>query len=1533
MGDPIVVNQSTSLVQVDTSELVFPNNAVVLLSSINAPGTIITIRDITGNASATSKIVVSTTQGLHYLDGPGCNTYSITQPYGFLTVTPRTSNIWAVINTFAFPDQAATPSVVGLYAQFGNFSNLYADAANINNLSVANSTFMNVAVTSSILARSVSTQNLAVTGTMSARQTSTLFGYFSSVNINNCNYPSTLLDVNGSMRASTIFLTNSAYIQGSLVYNSSEIRSTIRGLGTATYVSSPSLVSTVAGLGSASYLSSPSLFSTVAGLGTYGYVSSPSLYSTVIGLGSYGYISSPSLASTVQGLGSAGYVSSASYISTVQGLGTVGYVSSLDLFSTVEGLGSSQYVSSSQLMSTVEGLGTAGYVSSASLISTVQGLGSSQYVSSLDLFSTVQGLGSSQYVSSSQLMSTVQGLGSSQYVSSASLISTVRGLGSSQYVSSLDLFSTVQGLGTVGYVSSLSLASTVQGLGSSGYISSASFISSVQGLGTVGYVSSTHLVSTVQGLGSSGYLSTPYISVQAVSTISLVAYGTSTLLNSSNIYLGNNYSTNILRFCGTQSLNLTPTNIHERTVIGERFKNGPDTSELILFKSNNPGGFPGPDSVRVLSAGGFQVDIAQSGVTWPINGNPPSTIIQAMIINASGQMGINCNSPSYTLDVAGSINAASITINGSLLVTTSNIISSTQGLGSSQYVSSSQLMSTVQGLGTAGYVSSYGAALASTVQGLGSSQYVSSSQLISTVQGLGSSQYVSSSQLMSTVQGLGTAGYVSSYGAALASTVQGLGTSQYVSSSQLISTVQGLGTAGYVSSYGTSLASTVQGLGTSQYVSSSQLISTVQGLGTTSYISSSQLMSTVQGLGTAGYVSSYGTSLASTVQGLGTSSYISSPSLISTVQGLGTTSYISSPSLISTVQGLGTASYISSPALISTVQGLGSSGYLSTPDIIVNSIQTSSLTVYGPSTFILASNMFIGNSVSTNTLRFIGTAGDGIDSEKYTNTVIAERIQKDPEASELLLFKGNDASGFYGSDRVRVLASGGFRVDIASNNGNWPIGGQPPSTLIQALTINNDGRVGISTETPNYTLDVNGTINALSNIYVNGSQVVTFTSGNPSNIILNSNLLVGNNPSTNALRFSGTWNDGSNQYSHTVIGERIYAIGELSELLIFKGDNSGSPDGPDRIRMLSAGGFKVDITSNYATWPIGSQPPETIIEALTISTNGSLYASCNIFVNGAPVLTSGGGSGGSILLTCNVGINCNTPAYTLDVGGEIHSLCNISSERSISAGGNVYATSNIYMNGSLAISNVAGGGIVLACNVGINCNVPAYTLDVGGQIHTPSNILACNIGISCNSPAYTLDVNGQGKFTGTVGIGTAPTIYSLTVGGSINIMPNGGSIYINEGYGIYDNLNVFRLQCHTDHYTYYNATEHHFRASNGSTPYANINSVGIYSFGDVTAASDARMKENIVTIDLPLEKIMHMRGVYFDKISDKTRHIGVIAQEIEKVLPEVVSTDNTPEKMKGVAYGNITGILIEGMKAQQSTIESMQAQIDELKGQ
>ena len=97
-----------------------------------------------------------------------------------------------------------------------------------------------------------------------------------------------------------------------------------------------------------------------------------------------------------------------------------------------------------------------------------------------------------------------------------------------------------------------------------------------------------------------------------------------------------------------------------------------------------------------------------------------------------------------------------------------------------------------------------------------------------------------------------------------------------------------------------------------------------------------------------------------------------------------------------------------------------------------------------------------------------------------------------------------------------------------------------------------------------------------------------------------------------------------------------------------------------------------------------------------------------------------------------------------------------------------------------------------------------------------------------------------------------------------------------------------------------------------------INITGtITASGDITAFSDASLKSNIVTLDG--SKVLSMRGVSFTMEGEEGS--GVIAQELEKVAPELVHTHENG--IKSVAYGNIVGYLIEAIKLQQKEIEEL----------
>ena len=110
--------------------------------------------------------------------------------------------------------------------------------------------------------------------------------------------------------------------------------------------------------------------------------------------------------------------------------------------------------------------------------------------------------------------------------------------------------------------------------------------------------------------------------------------------------------------------------------------------------------------------------------------------------------------------------------------------------------------------------------------------------------------------------------------------------------------------------------------------------------------------------------------------------------------------------------------------------------------------------------------------------------------------------------------------------------------------------------------------------------------------------------------------------------------------------------------------------------------------------------------------------------------------------------------------------------------------------------------------------------------------------------------------------------------------------------------------------------------TNSTTTSANLTFDGtnLVCGGTVTASSDEKLKENIQTIENALDKVMNLRGVEYDRKDSGEHQIGVIAQEVEKVIPEVVYGD----EIKSVAYGNLIGLLIESIKELTEKVERLE---------
>ena len=109
----------------------------------------------------------------------------------------------------------------------------------------------------------------------------------------------------------------------------------------------------------------------------------------------------------------------------------------------------------------------------------------------------------------------------------------------------------------------------------------------------------------------------------------------------------------------------------------------------------------------------------------------------------------------------------------------------------------------------------------------------------------------------------------------------------------------------------------------------------------------------------------------------------------------------------------------------------------------------------------------------------------------------------------------------------------------------------------------------------------------------------------------------------------------------------------------------------------------------------------------------------------------------------------------------------------------------------------------------------------------------------------------------------------------------------------------------------------------------------VYAANGTIQTSDRRMKENITTLTEGLKTVLNLNPVYFTwkDQSDQKKHIGLIAQEVLPLVPEVVDTGDDPDKILGINYAGLVPVLIKGMQEQQQQIESQKQENQQLKSE
>ena len=169
-----------------------------------------------------------------------------------------------------------------------------------------------------------------------------------------------------------------------------------------------------------------------------------------------------------------------------------------------------------------------------------------------------------------------------------------------------------------------------------------------------------------------------------------------------------------------------------------------------------------------------------------------------------------------------------------------------------------------------------------------------------------------------------------------------------------------------------------------------------------------------------------------------------------------------------------------------------------------------------------------------------------------------------------------------------------------------------------------------------------------------------------------------------------------------------------------------------------------------------------------------------------------------------------------------------------------------------------------------------------------------------------------------------------------------GDVYITENLRHSGDANT-RMQMTGDRIRLYSGNVEMLDLVEGGTDYVDIiDRVRVTSGGDMicegdvvaftsTTVSDINQKENIKPIKDAVSKVKRLAGVTFDWKKDKIKSAGIIAQDVEKVLPEIVKQkeDRSGEEFKSVDYNGIIGLLVEGMKEQQEEIEKLKKLLED----
>jgi hypothetical protein len=544
----------------------------------------------------------------------------------------------------------------------------------------------------------------------------------------------------------------------------------------------------------------------------------------------------------------------------------------------------------------------------------------------------------------------------------------------------------------------------------------------------------------------------------------------------------------------------------------------------------------------------------------------------------------------------------------------------------------------------------------------------------------------------------------------------------------------------------------------------------------------------------------------------------------------------------------------------------------------LKNIETSSLSLKGDSD--VSRNYTIGFNEPT----FSGNPGDII-------------FDGNPSAGGELgwIFTNNNNWQKFGLIQENGIYKGTFSGTFIGNS----IGGGSDIWATNSIGIHTTSNVGIGTITAlqNFALHVFGglKVNGISEF---NSQQLTFNANTSINQNLNvigvstfsDNIIirtVNNNTNGRYLRFVQT--------DTTIINDQGYGGIE------WEGFDSANDGIRGYIYGISEGTLG-QFALSFATQGSGTSSPE---ERMRISSNGNVIFRKEVLFEGRVIGIAD--TSKTIEVTSDTTNNNRFLTFVTDSTTGIRNI-RTSSDITYNPSQKIFTTNNIRANGTTESTSTSTGALVTSGGLGVAKNIVA-----GGNV-------------TINGTTESTSTS-TGALVTSGGLGVAKNIVAggnVTINGTLNTFGIGGisGSYFRKIPNV-GNDGVMEIGRYIDfHSTNADTSDFTYRIDNTSN--GNLSFSGnITVAGTVTANSDEKLKENVQTIENALDKVKNLRGVEYDRKDSGEHQIGVIAQEVERIIPEVVYGD----EIKSVAYGNLVGLLIEAIKDQQNEIDELKKKL------